>query len=321
MANRKLKLIKKIKPRLESLASPCMLCGHLCRVIREKGQKGTCGALSKVRVYSSGPHPGEEPPLSGTGGSGAIFFSCCSMKCVYCQNYTFSQKITGEEVDAEELAGMMLRLQRAGCRNINLVSPTHYAYQAVSALEIALKKSLCIPVVYNTGGYDNPELIRLLDGIIDIYLPDMRYSDDANARRFSSARNYSVINRKIVKEMFRQAGVLRLSSAGVAQKGVIVRLLVLPNGISGTVATLRFLKKEVSPEIYLSLMSQYHPTYLACRFSEIARRITRNEYREITGAAEKLGFTNGWVQGFETETERFLGTRIKPFSENNALFS
>ena len=234
------------------------------------------------------------------------------MGCVYCQNYTFSQEGDREEIEIEELAERMLELQGLGCHNINLVSPTHYASQIVEAIQIAIKKSLHIPIVYNTGGYDNIELIKLLDGIIDIYLVDMRYSRDRMALKYSSAPNYVANNRLIVKEMFRQAGILKLNAEGIAEKGVIVRLLILPNNVSGTIDTLRFLKEEVSEDIFLSVMSQYHPTYKAGEYPEIARRINKKEYEDVIKEAEKLGFTNGWIQGFITKPDHFLGTNIQP---------
>ncbi|UCD54882.1 MAG: radical SAM protein [Candidatus Omnitrophota bacterium] len=325
----RIQLIENIKPSLKKLANPCRLCIHKCSVDRAKGEAGFCRATAKPAVYSYSPHYGEEPPLSMPtgrpacpvgrqpgpgGGSGTIFFTHCNMKCIYCQNYAFSQETDFEEIETEELAQRMLELQRQGCYNINLVSPTHYAYQIVESLQIAIKKSLNIPIVYNTGGYDNIELIKLLDGIVDIYLPDMRYCRDAMALKYSSAKDYTANNRLIIKEMFRQVGILKLNREGVAKKGMIVRLLILPNNISGIIETLKFLKEEVSKDIYLSVMSQYHPTYKAEEYPEMARRINKKEYKEVIDEVEKLGFTNGWIQGFITEPGHFLGTNIKPKS-------
>jgi len=196
--------------------------------------------------------------------------------------------------------------------HINLVSPTHYAIRIAEALEAAKRNSLNIPVIYNTGGYDNPEVIKLLDGIIDIYLPDMRYSSDHMAQKYSSAPGYTENNRLLIKEMFRQAGTLKLNEEGIAEKGVIVRLLILPGNISGTIETLKFLKKEVSTDIHLSIMSQYHPSYKAAEYPEIAGRIKKDEYERIVKTVRELGFENGWIQDFMTDTERFLGTNIKP---------
>lgn len=308
----RLSIIKDRLPAIRELANPCQLCMHKCKIDRKKGGKGLCKAGSAPAVYSYSPHYGEEPPLSGHRGSGTIFFTHCNMKCVYCQNYTFSQESKLEEISTEELAERMLELERLGCHNINFVSPTHYAWQIVEAIEIAVKNSLNIPIVYNTGGYDNIELIKLLDGIVDIYLPDMRYSQDAMAKKFSSAPRYVENNRLAIKEMFKQTGVLKLTTGGLAKKGVIVRLLILPDNVSGTIDTLRFLKEEVSEDIYLSVMSQYHPTYLAEGFPEISRRINKEEYKEVIEEVEKLGFTNGWIQGYMTTADHFLGTNIKP---------
>lgn len=239
------------------------------------------------------------------------------MKCVYCQNYKFSQepdriKPLTPEITVEKLAQKMLELEEMGCHNINLVSPTHYACQIVEALKIATQSSLDIPIVYNTGGYDSPRLIKLLDGIVDIYLVDMRYAEPDMAKKYSSAPDYVETNRLILKEMFRQVGVLKTDENGVGKKGVIVRLLILPNNISGTTRTLKFLQNEVSGEIFLSVMSQYHPAYKAENHPEIARTINRIEYRDVVKEVENLGFTNGWIQGFITDTKRFLGTNIKP---------
>ena len=310
--SQKLQRIKEIKLTLAKLASPCMLCAHKCKVDRQSGEKGICRAGSKHAVYSYSPHHGEEPPISGQRGSGTIFFTHCNMQCVYCQNYSFSQESDFEEIEIEELARRMLELAHLGCHNINLVSPTHYAYPIVQALEIAFQKGLDIPIVYNTGGYDSPELIKLLNGIVDIYLTDIRYTKSEMAIKYSNASRYAENSRLITKEMFGQVGVLKIDGEGIAKKGVIVRLLILPEEVSGTTETLHFLKNEISENIFLSIMSQYHPTYKAQSHSQIARRITRPEHKRVIDTVEELGFPNGWIQGFQTDHERFLGTNIKP---------
>ena len=309
---RKSGAVSRALPELKKLVHPCRLCAHLCGAERKNGKKGMCSAGYEIAVYSYQAHHGEEPPLSGTRGSGAVFFTHCNMKCAYCQNYAFSRESDYEEISADELADRMLRLEEAGCHNINLVSPTHYAFQIVNALEKAFKKGLNLPIVYNTGGYDSVELIRLLDGIIDIYLPDMRYAADSQAVKYSNAPGYAKNNRLIIKEMFRQAGALKVNRNGIAKKGLIVRLLILPDNVSGTIETLEFLAREVSKDIYLSVMSQYYPAYKAREYPAIARRITDREYREVIDAVERLGFVNGWIQGLETDIDRFLGTNIKP---------
>jgi len=308
---KKLDLLSDSLPKIENLYKECVLCGHSCLVKREEGKKGICNASQKAAVYSYATHHGEEPPLSGSRGSGTIFFTHCNLKCVYCQNYEFSQESNYEEIEIEELARRMMELERIGCHNINFVSPTHYAYHILKALEIALQKGLKIPIVYNTGGYDNPELIKLLDGIIEVYLPDARYSDNKASLKYSSASNYRDVNRKVIKEMYRQVGFLKVDSDGVAKKGIIVRLLILPKNISGTIETLNFLKNEVSDKIFLSVMSQYCPTYKAPDYPDISRPITMDEYRKVVREVERLGFENGWIQGYQAESERFLGTKIK----------
>jgi len=296
---------------LAKLSSPCRLCAHKCGVNRSKGEKGLCLAGSKPAVYSVSPHHGEEPPLSGKSGSGTIFFTHCNLKCAYCQNYTFSRESDLLEMTVEELAQKILELEKLGCHNINFVSPTHYAPQMAESLQVA-RKSLKIPVVYNTGGYDTIELIKALEGIVDIYMPDMRYSQNTMAEKYSSAPGYVENNRLIIKEMWRQAGPLKLDKEGIAEKGMLIRLLILPGNASGTIETLKFLKEEVSSEIYLSVMSQYHPTYKAMDHPEIARRITPKEYDEVTKAIEDLGFMNGWIQGYHAAPDHFLGTDIQP---------
>lgn len=307
----KISLIKERLPALSKLTSPCGLCAHKCSAGRARGERGLCRAGPGPAVFSYSPHHGEEPPLSGRNGSGTIFFTHCNMKCVYCQNHQFSQESDYEEIKASELARRMLQLEKLGCHNINLVSPTHYACRIVEALKMALESGLNIPIVYNTSGYDTIELIKILDGIVDIYLPDMRYAQSAAAEKYSSAVHYAENNRTIIKEMFRQAGKIELDGNGIAKKGVLVRLLILPNDISGTRRTLRFLKNEVSSGIYLSVISQYHPTYLAKNYSQLSRRINEKEYREVLDEVENLGFTNGWIQGFHTDHARFLGTNIR----------
>ncbi|MBL7156999.1 MAG: radical SAM protein [Candidatus Omnitrophica bacterium] len=295
---------------IEKLSNPCSLCAHRCGVNRPKGEKGACNAGEKPAVYSYSPHHGEEPPISGTRGSGTIFFTRCNLKCIYCQNHTFSQETDVGEGTVEELAARMIELENLGCHNINLVSPTHYAPQIVQALELAASGHLDIPIVYNTGGYDTPELIKLLDGSIDIYMPDIRYRDSDMANKYSGAPGYAENSKSIIKEMYGQVGPLKVNGEGIAQKGMLVRLLVLPNNISGTIETLKFLKEDISTDIYLSVMSQYHPTYKAKDHPELSRRITPNEYKAVVDEVERLGFENGWIQGYHTDPERFLGTNI-----------
>jgi putative pyruvate formate lyase activating enzyme len=235
------------------------------------------------------------------------------MRCVYCQNFSFSQLDEGDETEAAGLADMMLKLEGSGCHNINLVSPTHYVPQILEALEVALAAGLSVPVVYNTGGYELTETLKCLNGVIDIYMPDMRYSSDRMAALYSGATDYVANNRSAVMEMHHQVGDLVLDDEGIAKKGLIIRLLVLPNGISGTIDTLRFIKDNVSEKAYLSVMSQYHPTYRAADFEPISRRITPSEYKNVVDAIAELGLNNGWIQESPDGIDlRFLGNNIRP---------
>lgn len=305
-------LIEKILPRLRNEYECCSLCLRKCGVNRAEGEKGFCRAPANPVVYRYAPHHGEEPPLSGANGSGTIFFSCCSMSCVYCQNYRFSQLDEGKEISCEALSGMMLELQEKGCHNINLVNPTHFVPSIVEALKVAYSRGLNIPLVYNTGGYGSLHVIQALDGIIDIYLPDMRYSQEGEAGKYSSAPGYVANNRAIVKEMYKQVGNLE-TSRGIASKGLIVRLLVLAGGISGTIETLEFIAKELGRDVCFSVMSQYYPAYKVMEYKELSRRISRDEYYPVLDRMHELGLHSGWVQPFEGEfDERFAGENLPP---------
>lgn len=289
----------------------CCICPRKCKVNRLDDARGFCRIGLKPKVTSFMPHHGEEPPISGTAGSGTIFFSGCNMACAYCQNYQFSQLDEGREVDSAELANFMLQLQGMGCHNINLVTPTHVMPQILKALEIAIPKGLKIPIVYNTSGYELPEIIRLLNGIVDIYLPDMRYADNEMAVKYSSAPDYPGLNQAALKEMQRQVGVAEIDAEGIIRRGIIIRHLVLPNNISGTAKIMKFISAELSKDTYISLMSQYFPCYKADKLKEISRRITLEEYAQAKTGMEKYGLFNGWTQD-GGGLERFAGTNIKP---------
>jgi putative pyruvate formate lyase activating enzyme len=305
------KLARAINTSLQLLES-CEICPRKCKINRLKGEKGFCRTGRQAEVYSYLAHHGEEPPVSGIKGSGTIFFSHCNMACVYCQNYEFSQKIEqGRGVSDQELAKIMLELQDMGCHNINLVSPTHVMPQILQALKIAIERGLKIPLVYNTGGYELPEMIKLLDGIIDIYLPDMRYADAVLSQKFSCAPDYPEYNRASVKEMHRQAGLAQINDKGIMEKGVIVRHLVLPANIAGTDQTMKFIAQEVSVHTYISLMSQYTPYYKACDHSELNRRLSLQEYEAALDSMDKYSLHNGWTQD-SGGLERFAGVNIKP---------
>lgn len=281
-------LAERVRLAYEHL-SICDVCAWECPVDRWAGKMGVCRTGVRARVSSYGPHFGEEAPLTGWRGSGTIFFTRCNLRCQYCQNHDISQTDAGDEVEPEKLAGMMLKLQALGCHNINLVSPSHVVPQIMAAVLIAAKAGLELPLVYNTGGYDSLAMLKLLDGVIDIYMPDMKYSDAQIARKYSKIRNYPQINQQAVKEMHRQVGDLQIDESGIARRGLLVRHLVLPGGLAGTQEIIRFLAEEISRDTYLNIMDQYHPTYKAHLYPEINRRITSREYQEAIDMALKAG--------------------------------
>ena len=268
----------------------CDLCARYCRVDRHEAIKGAvCRTGERAVVNSFGPHHGEERPLSGWRGSGTIFFSWCSLRCVFCQNWEISQKGIGREVGPEELAAMMLELQAAGCHNINFVSPSHVVAQILAGVLLAAAAGLRLPLVYNTGGYDSPEALALLDGVVDIYMPDMKYGDSEMAHRYSHVREYVAANRAAVREMHRQVGDLVLDKRGLALRGLLVRHLVLPDDIAGTDDVLAFIAGELSTDTYLNLMDQYHPDHRAWENPPLDRRITRAEYARAVASAHRHG--------------------------------
>ena len=276
----------------------CDLCARYCYVNRRQTTKGAvCRTGSSAIVHSFGPHHGEEKPLRGWNGSGTIFFSWCNLRCVYCQNWSISHKGIGTAVSASEIAQMMLSLQSKGCHNINLVSPSHVVPQIIAAVREAAEGGLRLPLVYNTGGYDSPEALALLDGIIDIYMPDMKYGNSELALKYSKVPNYVQVNRRAVKEMHRQVGDLVLDENGIAQRGLLVRHLILPENLAGTDSVLAFLAQEISPSTYLNLMAQYEPCYRAEVYPPLDRSITREEYLFALRLAEKYGLN------LETSTE------------------
>jgi putative pyruvate formate lyase activating enzyme len=266
----------------------CDLCARYCHVDRRVTTVGAvCRTGERAVVHSYGPHHGEENPLRGRGGSGTVFFSWCNLRCVFCQNWDISQKGIGREVAPAELAAMMLELQAAGCHNINLVSPSHVVAQIIAAVAIAAGRGLHLPLVYNTGGYDSPAALMLLDGIIDIYMPDMKYGESGAAHRYSHVRDYWDVNRAAVKEMHRQVGDLVLDARGIAQRGLLVRHLVLPDAIAASEQVFRFIAGEISPQTYLNVMDQYRPCYRAGEHPELDRPITHAEFRQALELAHR----------------------------------
>ena len=268
----------------------CDLCARYCHMNRRETIKGAvCRTGERAVVHGHGPHHGEENPLRGWNGSGTIFFSWCNLRCIYCQNWDISQKGLGREVEPEELADMMLGLQAQGCHNINFVSPSHVVAQIIAAVEIAASRGLGLPLVYNTGGYDSLEALQLLDGIVDIYMPDVKYGNSSKAHQFSHVRNYVELNRAAVKEMHRQVGDLTMDESGIALRGLLVRHLVLPDNISGTDRVLEFLAEEISCNTYLNLMDQYRPCYRADENPPLDRPIMSREFSRAVTWAENLG--------------------------------
>jgi len=290
------------------LLESCTVCPRRCQVNRLADDRGVCAAGLDVVVSSVSLHHGEEPPVSGVAGSDTIFFTHCNLKCVFCQNYPISHQGRGEPISLDELADSMLALQRAGAHNVNLVTPTHYAPQILDALGRAFERGLDVPVLYNCGGYESVETLELFDGLVDIYMPDMKYADPEVARKLSSAPDYPDVNRRAIREMHRQVGDLVLDAAfgrerAIAVRGLLVRHLVLPEGLAGTEQVMQFLAEEISPNTAVSLMSQYFPQYRADEFPEIARRITADEYRAAQEAMERHGLHRGWHQNRPIDTD------------------
>lgn len=269
----------------------CDLCARYCHVNRLKTIEGAvCRTGERAVAHSHGPHHGEEDVLRGRHGSGTIFFSWCNLRCAFCQNWDISQQGVGREVEPRGLARTMLELQAHGCHNINFVTPSHVVAQIVAAVEIAASEGLVLPLVYNTGGYDSLEALELLDGIIDIYMPDMKYGDVDKARRYSHVRNYVEINRTAVREMHRQVGDLVLDGDGIARRGLLVRHLVLPDNIAGTDSILDFLAGEISTETYINIMDQYRPCYRADEYPPLDRPLTHTEFSQALAWAKAAGF-------------------------------
>ena len=281
-------LFKRIEILNQALSS-CQLCPRRCKVNRLKDEKGICLTGRLAYVSSFGPHFGEEAPLVGTGGSGTIFFTHCNLGCIFCQNYDISHLGEGYPVEDEELAEIMLKLKRMGCHNINFVTPTHVVAQILRALPLAIEKGLDLPLVYNTGGYDLVSTLKFLDGVFDIYMPDFKYSDPEVAKKLSDAPDYPEVVKSALREMHRQTGDLITDKKGVAQRGLIIRHLVLPENLAGTEEVMKFISSEISKDSYVNVMDQYHPAYRAKDFPALNRRITSQEYNDALNMAKKYG--------------------------------
>jgi putative pyruvate formate lyase activating enzyme len=281
---------EKIEALFDKLKS-CSICPRNCKVDRTKGQLGYCKTGFLPFVSSYGPHFGEESVLVGFNGSGTIFFTSCNLGCIFCQNYEISQLRIGDEISFEDLARIMIKLQQLGCHNINLVSPTHQIPQIVKSLKIARSMGLKIPIVYNTNAYDSVETLKILEGIIDIYMPDAKYSDNNVARELSDAPSYFEVMKEAIKEMQRQVGDLLLNGNGIAVRGLIVRHLVLPNELAGSELIFKFLSQSVSKNVFLNIMDQYRPCFKATLHPKLSRRITKEEFKEAVKLAKKYGLT------------------------------
>ncbi|MDD5259972.1 MAG: radical SAM protein [bacterium] len=288
-------LSERVKQAYRQLSN-CNLCPRGCRINRQQEAHGFCQAGLSPEIASYNAHFGEEPSLSGTAGSGTIFFTHCNLGCAFCQNYPISQFGNGTAISVDELARIMLFLQSKKCHNVNLVTGTIYVPQILASLEKAIDQGFHLPLVYNCGGYESLATLKLLDGIIDIYLPDAKYSDNALAEKYSQAPNYWEINQAALLEMHRQVGDLQLDTEGIASQGLLIRHLVLPGNISGSLKILEFIASKISNQTYLSIMSQYTPRHLACGIPELNRKVTREEYGTVIDKLKQLNLHNGWVQ-------------------------
>lgn len=289
--------LKRICEGYRALAC-CRLCPRECGVNRLSGGKGVCHVAKTPSVASHNVHTGEEPPISGTRGSGTIFFSWCNLKCKFCQNFPISQLGNGEAAPPKRLAQMMLKLQERGCHNINIVTGSHVVPQFIAGLYLARKAGLTLPVVWNSSGYDGMDSLRLLDGLVDIYMPDIKYSSSAVAEHYSAATNYWEIVRPVIKEMYRQVGDLVVDKDGIGIKGLIIRHMVMPDGLAGTEKVLKFIAEEISKSTHISFMSQYFPAHKAVSDPKIGRKLTKKEYETACSLLERYGLENGWIQPY-----------------------
>ena len=283
----------------------CTICPNNCKVNRKIGEIGICKATDRIKVALSSLHYWEEPCISGKNGSGTIFFSNCNMKCKFCQNYKISQEGKGKEVTIEELANIFLSLQEKKANNINLVTPTIYAYQIIEAIKIAKCKGLVLPIIYNSNGYENVQTIKDLNGYIDVYLPDLKYYYDDIAIKYSGVKNYFENASLAIMEMYKQVGSPILDKNGIIKKGLIIRHLVLPNHIMNSKMVLKRISKNINKRVLVSVMSQYFPTYKAMETEDINRKLSEEEYNEIKNTIEKFGI-NGYFQDMENNEEKYV---------------
>lgn len=284
----------------------CSICPHMCGINRNNGQVGRCKSSNKVKIALYSVHDFEEPCISGENGSGTVFFSNCNMNCVFCQNYEISQQEKGKEITIERLAEIFLEQQNRNVNNINLVTPTSYVPQIIEAIKSARVKGLKIPIVYNTNGYENVETLKMLEGYIDIYLPDLKYAEDNLGLEYSKVKNYFEIATTAIKEMYRQVGSPKLNNDGIIEKGLIIRHLILPNNIENSKKVLKWIKENMNKDVYVSVMAQYFPTYKAKQIRDINRKLTKEEYEKVENYLYDLDIENGYIQELGEHEEEYV---------------
>lgn len=284
----------------------CELCPHKCGINRVKGEIGRCKATDKIKVALYSVHDFEEPCISGEKGSGTVFFSNCNLNCVFCQNYEISQEGKGKEITIERLAEIFLEQQERNVENINLVTPTSYTYQIIEAIKIAKNKGLNIPIVYNTNGYESLETLRILDGYIDIYLPDLKYYYNDIAKKYSKVDKYFEIATEAIKEMYRQVGAPVINEEGIMKSGLMIRHLIIPNNIDNSKKVLKWIKENINKNVYVSVMAQYFPTHKAKEITEISRKLTKEEYSEVEQYLYDLDIENGYIQELGEHEEEYV---------------
>lgn len=291
---------------MQKMLEKCTLCPHKCGANRIKGEIGRCKSTDKVKIALYSTHEFEEPCISGINGSGTVFFSNCNLNCIFCQNYEISQLGRGKEISTNELADIFLKQQEKNVENVNLVTPTSYVPQIIEAIQIARKHGFRLPIVYNTNAYENIETIKLLDGYVDIYLPDLKYVENDLAKKYSKIDNYFEIATEAIKEMYRQVGNPILNSDGIMQRGIMIRHLVLPTYIENSKKVLDWIKNNLPKEVYVSVMAQYFPTYMSKKDKRINRKLTKYEWNKILDYIEVLGIENGFVQELGEHEEEYV---------------
>lgn len=289
-----------------NILAKCEICPHKCKINREIGNIGRCKANDKIKIALYSIHKFEEPCITGNNGSGTVFFSNCNLNCIYCQNYEISQLGKGKEITINELADIFIELQNRNVENINLVTPTSYALHIIEAIKIAKRNGLKIPIIYNTNAYENVETLKLLEGYIDIYLPDLKYYDNELGKKYSKIDNYFDIATRAIKEMYRQVGPTKIDENGIIQKGVMIRHLVLPNNLENSKNILKWIKENIDEKVYINIMAQYFPTYKAKEDETLDRKLTKEEYDEIENYVYELDIENGYMQELGEHEEEYV---------------